>query len=294
MHLYGSLVSRRGKTPLVLIMCLLLSCALFVAACGGSSDSVTSSSVKPSVTPPADLISKGTLTVGTNSTYPPQEYKDVTTGKDVGFDMDLITEMAKRMGLQVAVKQGNFDTIIDDLTSKRYDVVISGVTINAPREQKADFIPYFNAGQSLLVRKGNPEKIQSPKDLCGKGVGVQNTTVEQDSLTQANKACLAAGKPAIKVTALDSQNDVVQLLVDGRVSATYQDSPVTDYYMKLNPGQFQIGGSITDQAIEGIATRKGDQEMGKALKAAYDAVKRDGTYDKLFGKWGLNAQQEVR
>lgn len=284
----------RGKTvPTYVTICLLLCCMLFIVACGGSGENTTSSSVKPSVTPPANLITPGTLTVGTNATYPPQEFKDVTTGQDTGFDIDLITEMAKRMGLQVKIQQANFDTIIDDLASKRYDVVISGITINEKRQEKADFIPYFNAGQSLLVQKGNPANIKSEADLCGKTVGVQSGTVEQDSLTQANAKCQASGKAAIKVTVLDNQTDVVQLLADKRVEATYQDSPVTDYYLKLNPGQFEVGGSITDQALEGIAMRKGDTEMNTALKAAYDAVKKDGTYDKLFEKWGLNSQQKV-
>ncbi|GHO64832.1 ABC transporter substrate-binding protein [Ktedonobacter sp. SOSP1-52] len=290
--------SKRGKRmswQALGISCM-LGLMMVLAACGSSGTATGSNSggdVKATVAAPKDLITGGTLTVGSDTTYPPQEYVDTASGQATGFDVDLITEMAKRMGLKANVKKANFDTIIDDLSSKRYDVVISAVTINPDRQKKAQFIPYFNAGQSLLVQKGNPDHISSVKDLCGKKVGVQTNTVEFDALTAAKKDCTAAGKPTIALTVLDAQTDVIQLLADKRVDATYQDSPVTDYYLKLNPGQFEIGGAITDQAPEGIVVRKDDTEMFNALKAAYDAVKKDGTYDKLFDKWQLNSAQKV-
>ncbi len=95
------------------------------------------------------------------------------------------------------------------------------------------------------------------------------------------------------MTVLKDQTDVIQLLANGRVDATYQDSPVTDYYIKQNPGQFEVGGSIVNAAPEGIAVRKGDTSMFNAIQAAFNAVKSDGTYDQLFSKWQLNAAQKI-
>src|SRR5260370_20808351 len=86
--------------------------------------------------------------------------------------------------------------------------------------------------------------IKGVNGLCGVTVGVQDGTVELDDLNAASKSCTGAGKPAIKLTILKDQTDVIQLLVNKRVVATYQDSPVTDYYIKLNPGMFVIGGSV--------------------------------------------------
>ena len=102
-------------------------------------------------------ITPGTLTVGSDTTYPPQEYIDTATNKATGFDVDLITAIAQRMGLKANVVTTKFPTIIDDLGNKRFDVVISALTINAARQQKVDFVPYFNAGESLLVQNGNPK-----------------------------------------------------------------------------------------------------------------------------------------
>jgi len=264
------------------------------------SSAVNNSSPPPTPYPPTtnlsapnDLISKGTLIVGSDTTYPPQEFIDTATGKAIGFDVDVITAMAKKLGLNTVVKTANFTTIIDDLAAKRFDVVISAVSINSDRLQKADFVPYFQSGESLIVPKGNPMGLKCVPNLCGLKVGVQSATVELDDLNAGSKACTKAGKPAIQLTVLDKQTDVIQLLVNHRVDATYQDSPVTDYYIKQNPGQFEVGGSVVNTVPEGIAVRKGDMSMLEAMRAAFTAIRSDGTYDSLFTKWQLNTSQKL-
>jgi polar amino acid transport system substrate-binding protein len=282
----------------LLFLGTLVVCLLLFAACGsttstGTTNVPTPNSATPTVTPPNDLITPGTLTVGSDTTYPPQEYIDTTTGKAAGFDIDLITAIAQRMGLKVDIVSTGFDTIIDSLTAKRFDVVISAVTINPARQQKADFVPYFSAGESLLVPKGNPKNITSINQMCGMTLGVQNGTVEQTDAQTASNACQKAGKPAITMTVLQNQTDVVQLLVTKRVDATYQDSPVTDYYIQQNGGQFQVGGSVVNAATEGIAVRKNDTSMFNAVSSAFAQLKTAGTYDALFKKWGLDNSQKI-
>jgi polar amino acid transport system substrate-binding protein len=259
----------------------------------GNAPTPTAYPATTSLTAPTDLITQGTLTVGSDTTYPPQEFIDTASGNAVGFDVDLITAMAQKLGLKAKVATANFSTILDDLSAKRYDVVISAITINSDRVQKADFVPYFQAGESLIVPKGNPAQLKCVRNLCGLKAGVQSGTVELDDLNAASKACTAAGKPAIQLTVLKDQTAVIQLLINRRVDATYQDSPVTDYYIKQNPGQFEIGGTVVNAAPEGIAIRKNDTPMLTAMRAAFSALKSDGTYDSLFTKWQLNAAQKI-
>ncbi len=243
-HQKRSRLSSKG----MLFVGMLILFAMLFTACGsntttGSSSTPTANPATPTIAAPSDLITPGTLTVGSDTTYPPQEFVDPTTGQATGFDIDLITAMAQQMGLKTTILKANFNTIVDDLVAKRYDVVISAQTINDERKKKVDFVPYFSAGESLLVQK--------------------------------------------------DQTDVIQLLVNKRVVATYQDSPVTDYYIKLNPGQFQIGGSVVNAAPEGISVRKGDTSMFNAIQSAFQRVKSDGTYDALFKKWQLNDAQKI-
>jgi polar amino acid transport system substrate-binding protein len=276
----------------MLYLGLLILFAMLLSACGSTTTTTGGSGSTPSpaastVAAPNDLITPGTMTVGSDTTYPPQEYIDTATKQATGFDIDLITAIAKQMGLQTKVVTTSFDTIINSLVAKRFDVVISAVTINPDRQKKVDFVPYFNAGESLLVKAGNPLNIKSTNDLCGQKVGVQNGTVEQTDLNTANTDCKKAGKPTIEITALTNQTDVIQLLVTSRVVATYQDSPVTDYYNKLHPGQFSVGGSVVNAAPEGIVVRKGDPPMFNAVQTAFNQLKTNGTYTALIQKWGL-------
>src|SRR5713226_616752 len=198
--------TRGQRTPLALVVVgIMVVLCLLLAACGNSTttgSSPTPNPATPTVAAPNDLIAPGVLTVGSDTTFPPQESIDPTTNKATGFDVDLITALAQRMGLKANVVTTKFDTIIDDLSNKRFDVVISAVTINSDRQKKADFVPYFNAGESLLVQSGNPKNIKSVADLCGQPVGVQTGTVEQTDLQTGSDACKKAGKPVIKLTIL--------------------------------------------------------------------------------------------
>jgi polar amino acid transport system substrate-binding protein len=290
-------MSRRRLPFLGIILLSLLT--LLLTACGGATTStpgttsVPTKAVTPDVTAPGDLLTSGVLTVGSDTTYTPMEYVDTQSNQKVGFDIDLITAIAAHMGLKVNVVTTSFDTIFNDLNNKRFDVVISAVTINPSREKVFNFVPYFNAGESLLVPKGNPKHLTSIANLCGLNVGVQINTVEQADLDTQSTACKKAGKPAINETILQSQTAVVQLLSTNRVDATYQDSPVTDYYNKINPGQFQIGGSVVNAAPYGITIRKNDPQMLNAVQKAYNAVKADGTYDSLFKKWDFSSEEKA-
>ena len=273
------------RTPIgLLLVGTLLVLTLLLAACGSTTTTTTTT---PGGTPTPDLKVPGVLTVGSDTTYPPMESIDTATNKAVGFDVDLITAVAKNMGLQVNVVTTKFDTIIDDLNNKRFDVVISAVSVTPDRQKKVDFVPYFNAGESLLVQAGNPKNIKGLSDLCGQSVGVQTGTIEQADLQTASNACKTAGKPEIKMVVLQDQTAVIQLLANQRVVATYQDSPVTDYYNKQHPGQFAVGGSVINAGLEGIVIRKNDAPMFNAVKAAFDKLKADGTYKQLIDKWGL-------
>src|SRR6266581_5537877 len=197
-HQKRSRLSSKG----MLFVGMLILFAMLFTACGsntttGSSSTPTANPATPTIAAPSDLITPGTLTVGSDTTYPPQEYIDTATNQATGFDVDLITAIGQRMGLQTKVVTTSFDTIINSLVAKRFDVVISAVSVTPERQKKVDFVPYFNAGESLLVKIGNPKNIKSLDALCGQNVGVQDGTIEQTDLQTASKKCTSDGKPAI-------------------------------------------------------------------------------------------------
>lgn len=263
------------KTFLLIILLLSLS----LSACIN-----TASSNAPN---PYYLLTPGVLTVGSDTTNPPLEYANPVTHTTWGFDVDLITALAQRLGLKVNLLTSKYETLINELSDGRYDVVISGMSITPDRQQQVNFIPYLNAGESLLVQTGNPQHITSLADLCGMAVGVQSGTIEQLDLQAASSACIESGKSAIAITSLKDENPVVQLLAQQQVVATFQDSPVTDYYMHQHPGQLAVGGGLIKADLDGIAVRKDNSSLFNALQTAFRAMQSDGSYHSLIAKWGM-------
>ncbi len=245
----------------------------------------------PTLSPAAalarDLLAAGTLTVGSDTTNPPQEYIDPNNNNQpTGFDIDLITAIAHKLGLQVKIVSTPFSSLLDDLNNKQFDVVISAVNMTPDRLTKSDFVSYFKGSESLLVQASNPKRFKQLSDLCGLSVGVQNGSREQVELNDTNTACQTARKPGIIVTPAATEVDVIQLLLQGLVNATYQDTAAVDYYMPQNPGKFVVAGEIA-APNEGIMIRKGDTAMFNAVNAAFASLKHDGTYHKLLGNWHL-------
>ncbi len=238
-----------------------------------------------SIPAPGKLTSSSFLTIGSDASYPPQEYIG-GDGNAVGLDIDIGNEIASRLGLQIKVVNFKFDDIIPALNAGQFDTVISAMTITDDRKKVVDFVPYFDAGQAVLVKKGNPLGIKTLDDLSGKTAVTQQGTTEEKTLTDLNDKLGKAGKPKVNVLTYGTDTDAVDQLRVGRADATLHDSPVAAYYAKLNPN-FEIAIANFDSAPEGIAVAKDNKPMYDAINAAITAMKSDGTLDAIKTKWGV-------
>jgi polar amino acid transport system substrate-binding protein len=266
---------------------LLLSLAAMAITACGSSSSGGSGTAK--VTPPPDsaLFTPSTLTFGSDVSYPPQEYFDPAGSTNVtGFDADLAKALADKMGLKFAILNQAFNGIIPALDAKKYDAIISAMTINDDRKPKVDFLPYFNAGESFVIKKGASYKPAKLEDLCGHKIAVEDGTAEKDEangLNDAGKAC-ASNKVTVQVFTVDTE--ALAQIKKGAVDAHFTDSPVAGYEVKKD-SNLEIAGAAIEVAPEGIAVRKGDTAILNPLKAAFKALQDDGTYKSLLTKWGV-------
>ncbi|MFJ6016170.1 ABC transporter substrate-binding protein [Streptomyces sp. NPDC092952] len=245
---------------------------------------------------PAAIKDKGTLRVGSDIAYPPVEFKD-KSGNTVGIDPDIAAAIGKQLGLTLQFQNGTFDTLITGLRSKRYDLAMSSMTDTKDRQQGidpetkkkvgegVDFVDYFNAGVSIYTRKGDDQGISSWADLCGKKIAVQRNTVSHDLAKAESKKC-PAGK-SITIETFDNDLEAQTRLRSGGVDAGSSDFPVAAYGVKTSGGgkDFQMVGEQVDAAPYGIAVAKGNDQLTQAIRAALDAIIKNGEYGKILAKW---------
>ena len=259
----------------------------------------------PVVAVPAGSLSQpGKLLICTDFPYPPQEFFD-DQGKPQGLDVEIGTEIATRLGVQVQFVNSVFDTIIAAVTSGKCDIIISAQNITADRQKQVSMIPYFQAGQSMVAVKGNPDNINSPMDLCGKTAAAESGTTEADYLNGTGdyqgkgvvQQCTQAGKPAVTVVVTQKDTDALQQLQSGKVSVYFADSPVAAYYTVQHPDQFQLVGQVLEPISEGISVPCGAADctnapltpLGQTVESALKSMMADGTYSKILNKWNLSA-----
>jgi polar amino acid transport system substrate-binding protein len=236
---------------------------------------------------PADIKSKGVITVGIDPTYAPNEYKN-SSGKIVGFDVDLMDAIAQKLGLKTTYVESTFDNIIPGITAPtpKYDIGVSSFTDNKTREKTVDFVTYFNAGSqwaSLTTKKVDPD------NACGLKVAVQTGTIQDnDDVPARSKKCVAAGKPAIDKQRYSKQADATTAVILGKADAFVADSPVTAYGVKTSNGKLALAGDIYDAAPYGYPMKKGSP-LVTPIQKALQALMDDGTYKQICAKWGNDA-----
>ena len=234
---------------------------------------------------PAKIRSAGTIVVGTDATYAPNEFLG-SDGKTVqGMDVDLFDAIAKAFGVKAQYKPANFDSIILGVKSGKYDLGLSSFTINADREKQVNMVSYFNAGTQWVVAKGNPKKVD-PANACGLSIGVQKGTVQIDDLTARSKKCTQAGKKPITQVVEQAQDKVTADVVSGKTAAMLADSPVGLYAVKQTGGKLQSVGAIYDSAPYGIVAPKNETAFAAAIAKALKSLSTSGGYKAALAKWG--------
>lgn len=225
----------------------------------------------------AQIKSAGVFRIGTEGTYAPFTYHD-DSGKLTGFDVDIGTAIAKRLGVKPEFIEGKWEGLIAGLDVNRYDAVINEVSITDARKAKYDFsTPYITTHAVLIVRNDNTS-IKSFDDLKGKK--------SANTLT-SNFGKLAAAHGA-DVVPVQGFNESVDLLTSGRVDATINDSLSYLDFKKHRPdAKLKIVATDTssDADESGVLIRKGSPELQAAIDKALVDIKADGTYARISKKY---------
>ena len=262
------------------LLCIVMIVGLMVVGCGSN---------KPAQSAQGDVAAdmkaikdRGVLKVGVKVDVPKFGFKDPQTNKIDGLEIDIARAVAKKIlgdPAKVDVQGVTAKTRGPLLDNGEIDLVIATFTITDERKQSYNFSePYFKDGVAMMVKKSSG--IQSVKDMNGKKIGVAQSATSRKALQEeADKAgvkvqFLEFGTyPEIK-TALDSgRADVFS--VDGSILAGYLDDSTTILNDRFAPQEY------------GVASKKSNTALAKAVDEVIAEMKQNGELDKLIQKWGI-------
>ena len=223
-------------------------------------------------------LSAETLVVATNCTYPPMEFlndKKVPNGYSIAY----ATEVLKRAGYEMELRDVAWDGIFAGLAAGNYDLLAASTTITPERQKAFDFTePYYGVVQAVVMPKG--KKINSLADLKGLTVGSQ---IGITGVFVLRKADVGA-----KIKEYDDIGLAFEDLAAGRTDAVICDDPVAKFYANKREdfaGKFSVAYLHKDPEYYGFCLRKGETELLERLNKAIASMQADGTEAKLKIKW---------
>jgi L-cystine transport system substrate-binding protein len=218
---------------------------------------------------------RGTIKVGTEGTYPPFSYKN-EKGELTGFDVDVINEVSKRIGVKAEFVPTEWKAMFTGLDSERFDVIANQVGITEARKPKYDFSdPYTVSGSQIIVHK-DTTGINSLEDLKGKKVGVSQGSNYEEKAVKAGAV----------IVHYPGSNEILADLAAKRIDAALNDRLFVSEYLMKNPNKnLQAAGKTFDTETVGFAFRKGSPELVEAFNKALKDMQTDGTFKQISMKW---------
>ncbi len=260
---------------------ILIMAFLGLSGCGANPEKAKEDQGESKAEAKMQLVEEGKLTFAMSGLYKPLNYKQ--DGKLVGFDVEIGTEIAKRLGLEANPVTNPWETILQGLKGKKYDAIIGSMSITEDRAKQVDFtIPYYIEGAQIFVAEGNQD-IKTPEDLKGRTIGVIQSSVWKS---------LAEGY-SDKIKSYPSDVYALQDLPSGRVEAVITDNIVGAYAIKENGLKLKAVGSVLNKDEVAVAVNKDNPELTKKISEAIQAMVEDGTYEQISVKWfGYNTLKE--
>lgn len=262
---------------------------LGLVGCGGSSTSGTSSagssagSAASSSKDGYTLVKDGTLTVGTAAEYEPFEYME--DGQYKGFDLDLIQDIAKKLGLTVEFANVDFDTIVPGVSSgAKYDVGIGAITVTPERKKEVDFTDsYYMDDQAIVTMKDNA-------DITGDNYKEKLDSADAKIAVQSGSTAEAFAKenfPNAELVPFKNATDCFSALQAGQSVALVTNRSVAAQLVATSFDNEQVVKLISTGEEYAIAVNKDNSGLKDAINKALKELTDDGTVDSLMGQYNI-------
>ena len=262
---------------------------LGLVGCGGSSTSGTSSagssagSAASSSKDGYTLVKDGTLTVGTAAEYEPFEYME--DGQYKGFDLDLIQDIAKKLGLTVEFANVDFDTIVPGVSSgAKYDVGIGAITVTPERKKEVDFTDsYYMDDQAIVTMKDNADitsdNYKEKLDSADAKIAVQSGSTAE--------AFAKENFPNAELVPFKNATDCFSALQAGQSVALVTNRSVAAQLVATSFDNEQVVKLISTGEEYAIAVNKDNSGLKDAINKALKELTDDGTVDSLMGQYNI-------
>ena len=261
-------MKKKSRMTLLFVALLALAMLSGCSSSGGNDNQAAGNSANDDAT----------FVVGLDDSFPPMGFRD-DQNNIVGFDVDLATEAAKRMGMEPKMQVVNWDTKELELDSGNIDAIWNGLSVTPEREEAMLMTkPYLKNDQVIVVKKDSG--ITKKADLEGKNVGLQKGSSAYDAFE--------ADDIHTKVAGMNEYPENVSALQDlgiGRIDAVIVDSVVARYYISSENADYVILDESLSPETYAVAVKKGNTELQGKIQKAIDDMVADGTAAEISKKW---------
>lgn len=227
------------------------------------------------------------ITVVTENAYPPLQFVDPKSGKQIGWEYDAMEAIAKRLNATINYQNTSWDAMIQAVSDGQYDIGMTGITIKEERKEKVDFSdPYMRSQQFMLVR-GDEKRFSDAKsfaDIEDALIGAQPGTTP---FYTAVYEVLDGNEQNPRIKLFETFGATVQALKTGDVDMVLTDGTAGKGYVDASNGGLKLVGDPLGSEDFGFIFKKGS-DLVAPVNAAIAALMADGTFEALNKKWFLD------
>lgn len=224
-----------------------------------------------------EVKKKGVLVAGVKDSLPPFGYIDENSRRIVGYDIDFIHAIAKKLGVKVELKPVTSASRMPQLQESHIDIIAATMTKNAERAKVIDFShAYFLTGQKFITKKGT---VKSLKDLEGKRIGTAKGSTSEQNVAKA--------LPTATVLSFDDYPQAFLALQQGKVQAVTTDEAILAGILAKSPNkaQFEIPNIQISDEPYGLGMRKDDTNFVNFVNKTLLEMEKSGEAARIFKKW---------
>ena len=268
------------KISLAVFAMMMVAMLAVFAGCSSSSDtnSGTADSGTAQDNSLQNVLDKGTLVLGLDDSFPPMGFRD-ENNNIVGFDIDVATEVANRMGVELKLQPIEWSTKEMELNTGSVDCLWNGLSIDDERKQAMDLSePYMTNRMVLVVL--NDSEYTDQASLAGKTIGVQNGSTAEKILEESDFAKTIGNTIGFK----DNVTAFMELETKG-IDAIFMDEVVANYAITSQNKDFKVLEDGLTEEEYSVGFKKGNTALKNEVQKYIDEMKADGTMTQISEKW---------